>query len=72
MQSVSLRSIHGWTMPGMFLIPAGLSHATSTISAKPCSVFVCLGNESQFELVNSGLCLRKIVILSVEEERLWE
>lgn len=47
-------------MRGAFLISAGLLHATQhDLSKTLLCHLVSLGNESQFELVNSGLYLRK-------------
>lgn len=54
------RLVTGWIMQGTFLISAGLLYATQHDLSKALRChLVCLGNESQFELVNSGSYLRK-------------
>ena len=54
----------GWIIQGMCLITAGFPHATQHDLNKTLLYHLaCLENESQFELVNSGLCLKETVLL---------
>ena len=62
-RSISCELLTGWIMQGMFLIPAGLPNATQHDLSKTLLCYlVSLGSDSQFELVNPVLCVRKRVI----------